>query len=64
MAVKNQTKKAVTKFWIINAEKQVEEITEKEVMENPQKYLNVEIWDKPTFKYEVVIKLKKVRAES
>jgi hypothetical protein len=64
MAVKNQGKKTVTKFWIINEEKQVEEITEKEVMDNPQKYLNVEIWDKPIFKYEVVIKLKKVRVES
>jgi len=62
MATK-ETKSKETKLWIMNKDNQVEEITEKEVLNNPQKYIKAQIWDKPTFKYEVIIKLKRVRVE-
>lgn len=64
MATKKTSKKTEKTLWIMNDENKIEEITEKEVMKNPQDYMDVQIWDKPTYKYEVIIKLKRVRAES
>ncbi len=51
------------KLWILDKNDQVKEIDEKEVLENPKKYMDVQIWDKPTYKYELIIKLKRVRVD-
>jgi hypothetical protein len=49
-------------FWVLDEDKKVIEVQEKEIMNNPQQYLDKEIWDKPPYKYEVVIALKRVKA--
>ncbi len=48
-------------YWILDENKKVTEVKESEIISNPQKYLKNEIWDKPPFKYEIVIALKKVK---
>jgi len=57
------TKPKETTFWVVTGENQFEEVTESEVMNNPQNYLNKQIWQKPPFKYEVVITLKKIKVD-
>ncbi|MCF7911706.1 MAG: hypothetical protein K9M99_04200 [Candidatus Cloacimonetes bacterium] len=49
-------------FWVIDSDKKVREVEEKEIINNPQAYLNMEIWDRPPYKYEVIIALKRVKA--
>jgi len=49
-------------FWVINDDKTVVEVTEKEIKSNPQDYITKEIWDRPPFRYEVLISLKKIKA--
>jgi len=59
------TKKTADKkkmLWVIDAEQKVKEVTEEEIMNNPIEYKDVEIWDKPPYKYEVVVTLKRKRA--
>ncbi|MCK4956871.1 MAG: hypothetical protein KAS49_04495 [Candidatus Cloacimonetes bacterium] len=55
------TKKTQTQttFWVIDKEKKVIEVTEEEIMQNPLDYRDMEIWDKPPYKYEVVVTLKR-----
>lgn len=55
--------KGEKKFWIVTGENQFVEVTESEVMKNPQKYIKKPIWQKPPFKYEVVVTLKRVKVE-
>jgi len=58
-------KKEITeqkKFWVVDSEKKVEEVNEQEIMENPLKYQDKEIWDRPPYKYEVVVTLKRTKA--
>jgi hypothetical protein len=50
-------------FWIVNADNQLSEVTESEIMQNPQNYLDKQIWQKPSFKYEVIITLKKIKVD-
>ena len=50
------------KYWVIDSEQKVLEVTEKEILDNPQKYIDKEIWDRPPLKYEVIIALRKVKA--
>ncbi len=57
-------KKEVTEqkmLWVVDSEKKVVEVTEKEIMENPLKYQDKEIWDRPPYKYEVVVTLKRTK---
>lgn len=61
-AGKTTAAKTEKKFWVIYPDKTYQEVTEKEIINNPQEYVDKEIWDKPPFKYEVVISLKKVKA--
>jgi len=62
MAGKKTAPTPTKKFWVIDADKKVREVDEKEIMDNPQAYLNQEIWDRPPYKYEVIIALKRVKA--
>ncbi len=62
MATKTVKPKETT-FWVVMGENQFEEVTESEIMKNPQNYLDKQIWQKPPFKYEVVITLRKVKAD-
>lgn len=62
MAGKKVTTKEKT-FWVVNEDNTLQEVTEKEVMENPKEYINKQIWEKPPFKYEVVITLKRIKAD-
>ena len=50
------------RYWIVFGENQFKEVTEKELVANPQEYIDKQIWDKPPFKYELVISLKRVKA--
>lgn len=61
MAEKKSTQK-VKKFWVLDSEKKVVEVEEKEIIDNPQAYIDKEIWDRPPYKYEVIIALKRVKA--
>ena len=40
-----------------------EAVKESEVMKNPQNYIDKQIWQKPPFRYEVVITLKRIKAD-
>lgn len=60
MATKKQS--VEKKFWIINKDKTITEVEEKEIINNPQEYVDKEIWERPPYKYELVISLKRVRA--
>lgn len=60
MATKKTSKKE-KRFWILNEDKTVTEVSEKAVLDNPQEYLDKEIWEKPPYRYEVVISLKRIR---
>ena len=60
MATKKTESKKI--FWVIDADKKVSEVTEAEVMNNPILYKDMEIWDKPPYKYEVIVTLRKKKA--
>ncbi|MDO9577057.1 MAG: hypothetical protein Q7J16_04160 [Candidatus Cloacimonadales bacterium] len=62
MATKTEKPKETT-FWVVMGENQFEEVTESEIMKNPQNYLDKQIWQKPPFKFEVVVTLRKVKAD-
>ncbi len=49
-------------YWVIDSDKKVIEVEEKEILGNPQLYLDKEVWDRPPYKYEVIIALKRVKA--
>ncbi len=63
MPIAKVINKGEKKFWIVTGENQYIEVTEKEIMKNPQKYIKKQIWQKPPFRYEVVVTLKRVKAE-
>ena len=48
-------------YWVIDENKKILEVKESDIINNPQKYLEKEIWDKPPYKYEIVVALKKVK---
>ncbi|MDY6915889.1 MAG: hypothetical protein SVM86_06210 [Candidatus Cloacimonadota bacterium] len=60
MATKKTSKKE-KRFWVINKDKTFTEVSEKEVLDNPQEFLEKEIWEKPPWRYEVIISLKRIR---
>lgn len=65
MAVKKndtEKKKTIKEYWIINEDNRVEEVSEKEILNNPQNYLDKQIWDKPPNQYEIVVALKRKKA--
>ena len=51
------------KYWILDEQNVVEEVSEKMIMKNPQDYIGKQIWQKPPFKYDIVITLKRVKVE-
>ncbi len=63
MAAEKAKKTKENTFWVVTGENQYEEVTEKEVMKNPQNYIDKQIWQKPPFRYEVVITLKRIKAD-
>lgn len=48
-------------FFVISKDNQLEEVPEKEIMNNPQKYLKKQIWQKPPYHYELVVSLKRIK---
>ncbi|MCF7859061.1 MAG: hypothetical protein K9N07_07040 [Candidatus Cloacimonetes bacterium] len=57
-----KTAKSIEKtFWVVSKDNQIEEVTEKELMTNPEKYLKKEIWQKPPYHYELVVSLKRIK---
>ena len=63
MAAEQKKPTGVKKFWIVDEEKKVTEVSEKQIMNNPQNFIGKEIWQRPPFKYEIVISLKKIKAD-
>jgi len=63
MPVQKKSTVKQNKFWILDDQNAVQEVTEKEIMKNPQNFLNKQIWQKPPFKYDLVITLKRVKVE-
>ncbi len=51
--------KRVKQYWILDENRQVVEVSEDEIVNNPKEYLSQEIWDKPPNQYEIVITLKR-----
>ena len=62
MPAKKTVESKEKKFWIVGVDKKITEVSEKEIMDNPREYLDKKIWDKPTYKYEVIITLKRIKA--
>lgn len=52
-------KKKIKEYWVIGDEGTIEEVTEQEILDNPQQFFGKEIWDKPPNEYEIVIALKR-----
>ena len=48
-------------YLVVSEDNQVEEVPEKEIMDNPQNYLKKQIWLKPPFHYELVVSLKRIK---
>jgi len=48
-------------YLVVSKDNQLEEVSEKEIMDNPQKYLQKQIWLKPPFHYELVVSLKRIK---
>jgi hypothetical protein len=63
MPVKTKATVKETKYWILDDQNVVQEVNEKEIMKNPQDFLNKQIFQKPPFKYDLVITLKRVKVE-
>ncbi len=63
MATTKKPQAQGNKYWIISEENTVVEVSEKEIMENPQEYIDKQIWQRPPYKFELVISLKKVKAD-
>jgi len=61
-AGKTTTTKTEKRYWVIYPDTTYKEVTESEIINNPQEYVDKQIWDKPPFKYEVVISLKRIKA--
>jgi len=55
----DSTAKKVKHYWTIDDEGKVEEVSEQDIIDNPQEYFEKEIWDKPPYQYEIVIALKR-----
>ncbi|MCD4829976.1 MAG: hypothetical protein K8R90_11155 [Candidatus Cloacimonetes bacterium] len=60
MATKTKSTKE-KRYWIVFGDNQYREVSEKEIMANPQEFIDMQIWDKPPNKYELVISLKRVK---
>lgn len=60
---KKTSKKNEKKYWVFGKGKSYEEVTESEIVNNPAEFIGKEIWQKPTYKCEVVVKLKRHRAD-
>jgi hypothetical protein len=63
MPEKTKPKVKENKYWIVDDQNVVQEVSEKMIMKNPQEYLGKQIWQKPPFKYDLVITLKRVKVE-
>ncbi|KQC11818.1 MAG: hypothetical protein APR54_02715 [Candidatus Cloacimonas sp. SDB] len=63
MPVKTKATVKETRYWILDDQNVVQEVNEKEIMKNPQDFLNKQIFQKPPFKYDLVITLKRVKVE-
>jgi len=61
MAEKKIAASKTKKYWVLDSERKVVEVEESEILDNPQDYITKEIWDRPPYKYEVIIALKKVK---
>lgn len=46
-------------FWVIEEAGQYVEVTEQDIVTEPQKFLGKEIYEKPVNQYELIISLKK-----
>lgn len=62
MPAKKTAESKEKKFWVVGVDKKITEVSQKEIMDNPREYLDKKIWDKPTYKYEVIITLKRTKA--
>ncbi|MBC8384408.1 MAG: hypothetical protein H8E57_02690 [Candidatus Cloacimonetes bacterium] len=62
MATKKAPVSKEKKFWVIQDDKSITEVTRTEIMDNPRDYLGKQIWEKPPYKYEVMISLKRIKA--
>ncbi len=63
MTAEKTKPKELKKFWIVDEGKKVTEVTERQIMNNPQNYIGKEIWQKPPFKFEILITLKRIKAD-
>ena len=60
---KPKPKAKENKYWILDEQNLVKEVSENMIMKNPQDYIGKQIWQKPPFKYDIVITLKRVKVE-
>jgi len=53
------TSKTEKTYWFVTEEKQLLEVTESEVINNPAEYLGKEMYEKPKDQYEIVVMIRK-----
>ncbi len=46
-------------YWVVLEANNYKEVTESELINNPQEYLGKQIWEKPPFEFELVVSLRK-----
>lgn len=54
--------KKVKHYWVLDQDNRVQEVSEKDIINNPKDYLSQEIWDRPPNQYEIVITLKRKKS--
>ena len=55
--------KTLNKYWVMNDDNTFNEVSEKELMNNPKEYLDKKIFQKPPFSYQLVVSLKRVKED-
>ena len=48
-------------YWVVDENKKLTEVKESDIINNPQRYAGKQIWDRPPYKYEVIVALKKIK---
>ncbi|MCD4650717.1 MAG: hypothetical protein K8S56_02895 [Candidatus Cloacimonetes bacterium] len=61
MAQKKTTVKGEKKYWVVTDDNQYQEVDHDDLMKNPMDYVGKKIFDKPPFKYELVVSLKRTK---
>ncbi|MBN2460009.1 MAG: hypothetical protein JXB60_00260 [Candidatus Cloacimonetes bacterium] len=63
MPTQKTSPKDVNKYWIVSKDNTLQEVSEDEIMKNPQNYLDKQIWQKPPYRFEIIVTLRRIKAD-